>query len=807
MENSYLNDTREQKANLREEFEKYLKYWPWFLFWMILALAGGFFYLRYTTPIYQATASIIIKEENGKTLNSDLSSYSDLALLGSFNTNSIENEMAILKSRRIMTRVVNALNLHIQYFKTNDIRTVELYNELPYTIKILKTDEKKLQEAKKITLILAPAGDDVLNVFNPETQKTYRASLGAAINIDFADVVFVENENWKNSLYNSNETIITVTDPDKMASYYREEIRMSHIDKNSNVIELVLKDAVKEKAEDIIDQIILEFNRDAIEGKNLIAGNTANFINERLDIINSELESVETGKEQFKESHRLTDIQAESQMFIQNASEYNHLKQQVGTQIELSNAMLEYLSTSSKSDLLPANLGIEEVGVNQQIGDYNNLVLERNRILEGSTEKNPVVVRLNSQIDQIKGNISMSLQRMRSNLQISQDDLNRQSSSIGSRILAVPSQEREYRGIERQQNIKETLYLFLLQKREENSLSLAVTAPKAKIVDMAYSSGEIISPGLIKVLFGSFAIGFFIPFSFIYVKDIMNNKVRSKTDIESLVKDCTFLGELPKVRKKAEFLISQNDRSMISESFRILITNLQYLLVNATSKDRGIKILVTSTVKGEGKTFTSINLGITLANTGKKVLIVGADLRNPKLQEFLPDNETFLGVSDYLVSDTICLAQLIKSTSFHQKLKILPSGTIPPNPSELLRQDKMEEMFQNLEEFYDYIIVDSAPSLLVTDTFIISRFMDLTLYVVRAGYTEKRLIQFAADASKSGSLPKLSFVLNSVEISNLGYGNKYGYGYGEHKNNFWGSRKPSKNGSALKKSKRFSETL
>ena len=534
----------------------------------------------------------------------------------------------------------------------------------------------------------------------------------------------------------------------------------------------------------------MEYNREAIEDKNLVARNTAKFIDERLAIINEELDSVETGKEEFKEANSLTDIEAESSIIIENASEYNKRQAEVGTQLELANAMISYIKNDEENSLLPSNLGIKEEGVNQSIIEFNELVLERNRILSGSTPKNPIVIRLNSQIEQIKANVLQSLERMRSNLRIAQKDLDRQSAVIGSKIAAVPSKEREYRGIERQQNIKEALYLFLLQKREENSLSLAVTAPKAKIVDRAYSSKAPVSPKPKIILLAALILGMLIPFLVIYIKNLLNNKVRNRADLEKVAKEIPIVGEVPKVAKnQPEIISAQNDRSILAEAFRILHTNLQYLLVNSGDKKTGVKIFVTSTVKGEGKTFTAFNLAMTLANTGKKVVVVGGDLRNPQLQRYEMQSRNILGVSDYLVNDNHSLDKLIKKSSLHENLFLLSSGSIPPNPAELWRQEKAAILFNELEAEFDYVIVDTAPSMLVADTFLINKFADLTLYMIRAGYTEKKLQEFALDAKRDGKLHDVGFVLNDVELANFGYGNKYGYIYGAQEQSFWSKMK------------------
>ncbi|MDT0685242.1 GumC family protein [Autumnicola psychrophila] len=777
------------EINIREELEKYLRYWPWFVGCVLLALAIAYLNLRQTTPVYATTASIIIKDGKNSQ-NSEMAAFADLGLFSGMNGNSIQNEIGILRSRRLMNSVVKALNLNIRYFDQEALRTPELYSTSPLLVKIISMDEAALQSAPGREFSLVYNGNNKITLTRINDEKKFNAVVGTPLDLGFGTVLIVENEqNPGRKATPENPILVTFSPVEGVARAYSNDLQVRLKESNSSLIELGLNDPVRRKAEDILDQLILEYNREAIEDKNLVAMNTAEFIDERLIIINEELDSVESGKVEFKESRGLTDIQTESGMFVSTAGEYRQRQQEIDTQIELANAMISYLQNSNTSDLLPANLGIEESAVNSQITEYNDLVLERNRILEGSSERNPVVVRLNSEIRQLQANVLQSLRRMKSNLEIAENNIDRQAAAISSRISAVPSQEKQFRGIERQQQIKETLYLFLLQKREENSLSLAVTAPKAKIVDSALSSGVPVSPNPRSSYLTALLLGLGIPFAFLYTRNLLNNKVRERNDIEAAINDIPIVGEIPRLGKNKEELIQKNDRSVLAESFRILHTNLQYLLVNTTDKTSGINIFITSTIKGEGKTFVAFNLATTLANTGKKVLVMGGDLRNPQLQRFEKDAKEWQGVSDYLVNESLFLEKLIKESSLHENLYLLSSGSIPPNPSELLRHPRTADMFTKLRGMYDYVIVDTAPSMLVSDTFLINKYADLTLYVVRANYTEKKLLDFAADAKKDGKLQEVSFVLNDVEAANFGYGNKYGYAYGyaygpEHEG-FW----------------------
>lgn len=783
MENlQHHNGKKAGKLNLRAEVGKYLKHWPWFVLSFIVLVGLGFIHLRYSTPIYSAKASIIIKDESGRSSGAEFLEDLGIASVG---TSDFDNELGILSSRRLMREVVKSLNLHVQYFLEGEVRNIELYERVPFNMQILRLDEDVLRSIGGASFELTKTGE-FFRIRNLNSMKSSQHKAGSQVNLGFADVVFSANEL---SSARMNPVIVQFSDIEKLAEGYRSRISLTQKGKNGGLIELGIEDPVKEKAAHILDQLILEYNRDAIENKNLIAGNTANFINERLDIINGELDSVETGKEVFKETNRLTDIQAQSHLYMQNANDYNKSMQDLGTQLELSNAMLEYINSSSNTDLLPTNLGIAEGGVNQRINEYNDIVLERNRVLRGSSEKNPVVINLNNEIGQIKGNVVQSLESMRTNLRISQDDIQRQAASIGSQIYSVPSKERQYRDIERQQSIKETLYLFLLKKREENSLALAITEPKARIVDRAYFGSWPIAPIPRNIYLGTFILALFIPVCTIYAKNLLDNKIRLRADIEDYTRAIPLVGMIPKVSRRKLGVVGENDRSILAESFRILTTNLQYLLVNSKDKSRGKVLLISSTVKGEGKSFTAINLAATLSSAGNKVLLLGMDLRSPRIQSY-QEGDYDKGVSDYLVHDDWTLEELVRPAGFNAKLDIISSGTIPPNPYELLKQDKVATMFSILKGKYDYVIVDSAPAMLVADTFQISQFADATLYLVRSGFTEKDLLDFPLESTEKGRFHNISFVLNGVKASNLGYGTKYAYGYGDGKTGFWSRKTP-----------------
>lgn len=777
-----LNSTTEQSLDLREELNKYLRYWPWFILSLLILLILAYTYLRYETTVYSTFSTILIKDDNSA--SSELIALEELGITPSGSGNSMANEIGILKSRGLMVNVVKALDLNIIYTAPGNVKDVELYTNAPVKINMVQFDPEHFNglpaKARSFKVSRKPSGG--LEFYNEFTGKRITGNLESPIDLGFAIVVVMGSEAAAaNAAF---DVTISFSSYEQAANKYRANLGIQLTDKTASLLQLSMQDNVPQKARDILDQLVVEYNKDAIEDDNLVAKTTGEFIEERLDIILADLDDVEGDIENFKEERRITSIESEAELFLESSKSFETQRREVGIQLELIQLMIEFVQNADNAKLLPANMGIEESSVNTGIQEYNTLVQERNRILRGSSEENPVVLRMNSEISTARENILQSLLTLRNTFRLTAQDLSRQAAQIDNEIREVPANERQYRVKARQQGIKEELYLFLLQKREENALKAAISVPKAKVIDAPYGA-QVVSPNRRSVYLGAILAGLLIPFGVIYIGRLLNNKIERREDIEKVTRSIPIVGELPRISKGESDLIEENDRSVLAESFRIMTTNLQYLLVNAKHEDKGYCLYTTSTVKGEGKTFTSINLAVTLANTGKKVVLIGADLRNPQLQRYDTESKSFLGVSDYLVNDDHSLKTLIRASKFHPKLHLLLSGSIPPNPSELLRQAKFGQMIEELRAQYDYVIVDTAPSMLVADTFLISKYADLILYMTRAGYTEKKLLNFAVDAQNDGKLHDISFVINDVTTANFGYGNKYGYAYGQEKPSLW----------------------
>lgn len=776
-------ELREQ--NLREIIEQYTRYWYWFILGLIIALVGAFIYLRYSTKFYESRATVIIKDERSGGGPAELAALSELGgFFSRFNTSKVENELAIFNSKRIISEAVSALNLHITYEAIGTIKTSELYEYKPFIVQYLTlNDSTKNRPIPTLTVEVLSNTEFKLENQARSIDGTYK--FGNRIVLPFGEIIVIPNLNDPVTFENFIGRSVSVLHRpiNDVALAYQRRIDVINEVKNGNVVELSLQSPVPVKAEDFINELIFQYNKDAISDRGQVAQKTSNFIDSRLEIISRELDSVERNKEEFKSKNRLTDIQAEAQLILENVSEFSKEQLDVSTNLELTNAMITYMEGTSDDDLLPANIGLEGEEIAKTVNNYNQLILQRNKLLRTSTAKNPVVVNINNQIEQIRSNILSSLQNTSQSLKIAMRDLNFQESTLNSRISQVPTKEKIFRGIERQQTIKEQLYLFLLQQREEASISLAVTAAKAKIVDRAYSSKAPVSPNKPIIYLGALLAGLLVPFVTMYGLNLLNTKVANRRDVEIVLGSVPILGEIPKLKKGEEELIQVNDRSILAESFRILRTNLQYLFVNKLKTgDVAKTIFVTSTIKGEGKTFAAFNLALTLALTGKKVALVGADIRNPQLHRYLPkEKRTSKGLTEYIIDKELNVRDLASTSVYNENLCIVLSGVIPPNPAELLMEDRTSSFFAELKEAYDFVIVDTAPSMLVTDTILINNFADITLYVIRANYTDKKLLEFPLDAINDGRLSNVAVVLNNVDLNNFGYGNKYGYTYSNEK--------------------------
>ncbi|MFC4633325.1 GumC family protein [Dokdonia ponticola] len=774
-------NTSQENTRLKEQLKQYFQYWPWFLLSIIICISLAYLKLRYSTYNYITEATILIKDDKNASL-SEIAVFEDLGLTGSsLSKSQFENEIEILRSRRLLSSVVNNLKSNIHYYKEGNIKTSELYERSPFTLEILsKYGDKNRKETGSFLVKVLSDSEFEIQQMNSEISNTY--SFGEPFDVSFGTIALVAKQNIKEP-GNKVNFIVNISDAENAVNRLRNSIKIQSVSKNSSILKLSLTSPQIIRAEATINALVEAYNKDAIEDRNLVSKNTAEFIANRLNIITEELDSVESDKVDFKEKNKITDITAEGQLFLENSNEINKRQVFMATQIELLRSMVEYLRSSEPYTLLPANLGIENLTIVQAVEGYNELILRRQRLLRSSTDENPLVLEVSYQIDQLKENIEDNLDTAILSLIIEEKDLRKQQNNINGKISQIPSIAKSSRDIERQQTIKESLYLYLLQKREETAISLAVTAPKAKIVDSAYSSKNPVSPKPRIIYLSSIVLGLLIPFGIIFIKLLFDTKIHNRVDLEKEIPTLPILGEIPSIESKESDVIKDNDRSVLAEAFRILRTNLGYFI---KSKQNGNVIFVTSTIKGEGKTFVAYNLAITLRSTGKSVLLIGADIRNPQIHRYIDKSEWTIGLSEYLFDSSVEIESITnKPEADSQDFDIILSGRIPPNPAELLMSDRFEKIIEEARSKYDYVIVDTAPTLLVTDTLLISQLADTTVYVCRAGYTDKKLLQYPKELFDEGKLKNIAFAINGIKITNFGYGSKYGYGYG------YGQEKPS----------------
>ena len=780
--NSHISES-DDTLNIKVEFEKYIIHWKWFLLGVFLAITLAFLYLRYTTPQYSAKAVILIKENQKGGISAEMKAFEDLGILGG-STNNIDNEIEIIKSRKIIGDVIKKLNYTVSYFSSGRVIESELYNKKsPILIDVVKKDSV-FYELDTVLKVL-PISNTKFKLINQEDEEVSTHLFNEIIesnNLTFRVINNVKDQ--KETL--KTEIKIVVKKLNGLINSYQSGVNISAVNKNSSVINLTLNNAVKDKAEDFLDTLILLYNEDAITDKNQVSEKTKNFIDDRLDTIGKTLKDINNNLKNFKVDNKLTDIKAEAGLVLQILTENN--TQIIESKIKLSliqslNKELEN-QEGKEEGVLPASLVPEDVTIAQLISEYNRLILERKRAIRtGATRINAVVINLTEQIEGLKSSLNKSLQNSEKGIQIKLNQLEKEDLKIKAKISGVPTQELKLQDIRLEQEIISGLYSYLLKKKEETAISLAVTVANAKIIDKAYGSRIPVSPKKNIIYLAALLLGFLFPFVIIYLRNLFDTKIHNKKDIEDVV-SIPFLGDIPKSDVKEKIVIGGNDRSSTAESFRLIRTNLDFMLANSKSKSN--TIFITSTISGEGKSFISINIAASLALSGKKVLLIGMDLRAPKVTQYLgiPDRK---GITNYITDDNLTIENLKFNLDEVKNLDIISSGVVPPNPVELLMTKRVEDLFMNVKEKYDYVIVDTAPVNLVTDTLVISKYADMFMYVARANYLDKRLLSIPQSLYKEKRLPNMAMILNDTDPKrSYGYGYGYGgYGYGDEKTSWY----------------------
>lgn len=774
-----LQDFNEEKVSnfdLKAELFKYLAYWPWLVFGFFLGGLIAFLYNRYTIPEYWTEASIMILSDKDNTVAGALPSGGGGGIL-TFEDNTLDNQIVTLRSKRLVEEVVKELNHNVSYFMEGNVIATEAYKSSPILINFITPDSIVHKTSKNF--LVTPLSDTEFTLLDEATNYEGKHRIGEIIQHDDLEFSIVPRREKGNNTFGNTKTIqVRISPVEHVTAFYINGLVVNPKGKAKDILSLGIVQPESRKSEDFLNNLMYQFNQDGVADKQQVALNTTEFIQERLELITQELDSVEGGMAEFKRENRFMDVVSGAQEFRSKSTQAEQEIFDIETQLSIIRSVEEILNSREGYRLLPENLGIQDGGISGLISTYNQMVLERNAYLRTSTPENPVVATLTAQLDSLKENLQDNIDSAVRSLNIQLNELSQLDRTAQNRFSTFPGMEKGMRGIERQQQIKEQLYLFLLQRREEAAIAFAVTSPVAKVIDQAYTYPSPVDPKPWLILVGGFLIGLLLPIAILFAKFMLDSKVHHKGDLAQLNKTIPFLGEVPRVNSEQEEVIQINDRSPLAESFRILRTNLAYLM-KAKKENRGEVIFVTSTVKGEGKTFISYNLARTLATTNKKVIIIGADIRNPKLHRYLDLPLETKGLSDYLYDYDISTSDIVTPSEDREiKVDLILSGTIPPNPAELFMNERMEALIKELSILYDYVILDTAPTMIVTDTLLISPLADTTLYVTRAGFTDKKLLDFPKDLKQQGKLKGLAIVLNDVDYSKFSYGAKYGYSYG-----------------------------
>ena len=759
--------------NIKELVLKYLKYWYWFLLSFIVCIGIAYMSLRYTTPMYNVSSTIVISQEDNLN-DAGLAVFKDLGLDQA--QDKIENEIQILKSKTLIRNVIKKLNLNIKYFYEGRVLDIEEYKNSIVTIDFLVPDSILAKKSETFNVLVN--SETSFSFVNKDNEVISSHNFDSPVETKSGLAILSLNKKTADSF---NKIIkIKLLPVRNLVDSYRARLAINVIGKNSSVLQVSLRDGIITRAENFVDNLINEYEIRTIKNKNETSDKTAQFINDRLNDISKDLAIVDSEAAKYMAKYGINEALTGASNNLADAS--SDVKSKIAvyeTQNILIQATIDFInSENSKYNIIPNNLSINESDITTDIGRYNTLVLQRKRLLKTATEQNPIIVKIEDQLKGLRAVLFKSLNSQKQRIAIKLKSFTKREKEFNNKLYQAPEVQKDLRKIVREQGVTEQLYLYLLKKKETADITSHITIANSRVIDRATPvSLSPISPNKKSTYLVAILLGFLIPFIIIYATFLFSTSVKSKKDIEELI-SAPILGTIPKNKSKNKFVIDKTSKAPISEAFRILKTNIDFLLTKDEEETGLAKVIfTTSSISGEGKTFISSNIAKTLAVSGKKVAFIGTDFRFPRFHEILdlPNGKATTGFTNFIMDSKISIQDIIYKENNDSPIDIIPPGIIPPNPSGLLTNKRVLLMFEYLKEHYDYIVVDTAPISLVTDTLLISKLADLTVYVVKEGFSDKRLLTIPEKYHSEGRLINLAMVLNFASTNMSG---AYGYGYG-----------------------------
>ena len=769
----------EEMLSLRDILDIFVFNWKWFIASIIVCTALGYLYLSSKSNIYQRQAVMLVKDDNGSYGSRRGGTDALMQLNGVMMGTSVENEVYILQSHLLMKEVARNLNLDINYSYKHHLKTIRLYDVKPFTAEF-----DSVETSLPFSFMVEILGDKA-RIFDmhhaaagkEEIDFDETVAFGQPVELPYCGKVTLLADSAYIRQFIGEEIKLTRMTIEGAAYSYGGALSAEPMSKMGSLVRISYADSNIHRAEDIINAVLDAYKNSIIRDKNILAESTANFINERIDLISKDLNQVESQMAQFKQSNKLVDVQGDANIFLQQSNQALQRSIQLESQIGVVQYLLEELRNKAKgNDLIPTLGGLTDAGIQQQIVKYNELMLERNRLSDNTSESSPKFAQVTQNLYHMRQTIIASTEAYLSSLRVQLRRAQQEENRVNSRISAVPAKEKQAMDIQRQQAIKETLYTYLLNKREETALQLAITEANIRIVELPFGSNAPISPKRNMILLVAFVIGIALPFAFFYIRNLLNMSVRGRKDIETYTK-IPVVGEIPHRKEgisDAEILVGEQKTDTINEAFRMLRFSLGFI-----KKDARV-IMFTSTIPGEGKTFISRNFAVTLGMTGKKVVLVDTDIRK-RTQSKLSGMTRREGLTSYLSGATDDVRSLVVSESPEYNVDVLPAGVTPPNPSELLMSERLEQLIEELKKYYDYVVIDNVPAQVVADAGIVNRVAEVTLYVIREGKIDRRYLPELQRLYAEHKFNNLCIILNDskMEQKRYGYGyGRYGYGYG-----------------------------